>query len=999
MFHVKHSTQHINEGLAPLVTCLQNTDNKTPSVRATGFHPSLIPFLIDQTSLNFIFYFTEEELFSAFQQIEFIMDGVGLYIPAGNEGGVLCGFETGNNKVGVGAVSSLIAAKQPFKFVLTYNGIINECFATDKSTGSSFLINGSVQYDELITWLNGCGYSFVDTVVESGTCSVRGNIIDIYSYSMLCPVRINFFDNPVLIHRFNKDTQLTFLKITSCILYTILSSQSKKFPFKKIVENLYVDVFVEGGVACFGKNRSENNIKLPFKFLQYDECAGFEKNGLVIKPTNKLYNMGIISGEEMYVPETYLKKQNYQQSVLQKGLLFGDDFNSINIGDYLVHRNYGVGRFLGLRLSTSKNSKRESLIIEYRDGEFVSVSTENMHLVSYYSPGFEEGIKLNSLSKLAGWKKKISSVKKEINIIVDSIIVSMSERGSITREPYSIDNNILNRFINQFKYTDTPDQSASWREIYNDLLLNKPMDRVVCGDVGFGKTELAERAALVVSFSGKQVVVLAPTTILALQLYNSFIYRFSGYPQNIALLSRLQSNSEKIIVKEGICNGSIDIIIGTHALLSKDISFKRIGLVVVDEEHRFGVKQKEVIKSISKDIDILSLSATPIPRTLQLTVSGIRNISTLFTPPDKRLSVITSVNYSNMNIISMGVRFELHRNGQVFIVYNNVKNIDIYTDKIRAQFPEACVDYIHGQESSVNIERKLSAFLSKNINVLVCSSIIEAGIDIPGANTIFIENSHKFGLAQLYQLKGRVGRSNVQAYAYLLVPENYRLGQMARKRLKTIQQNTALGSGYYIASQDLTNRGSGSLFGYKQSGNYDYIGKELYTTLVDEVCNKSIKISSNCLIPISNVFVDIFVDSFIPDEYIHNQALRFDLYKKIFAATDLDYLNQLKFSVVDRFGQINPPVSALFSTQSVRIIAAMVGISRIINNRGCLKIYFSDICNDIIEISANFFNPIKIEYHFQPINSKELVLLVELTNSHDTFEIVTSFLNILRDGF
>ncbi len=995
---MKPFIEQISDCLNPVLDAIEKIDPERSGVCVHGFHSSLIPILSDCSNKNFIYYFSESDLFAALQHIELFIDEGGLYIPKSDEYPSPPGFRSDQEKLHTSAISSLSNTINPFNYIITYNDIRTKGVFFFKPNNSSYTINQSIQYEDLIDWLKKSGYLPVDIVVDQGNYSVRGNIVDVFSISSLKPVRFNFFESPVSIHRFNPDTQLTMHHVKAVTLFPLVENDGENILFKTLIKNKYIEVFCEGGIFSFGNGAPNIKINLPFSYLNYYNFCKYNKRDNSVVATTKLYNVCIQTNGSLFAPVTFKSNSNFdnQDRNFSNSLTIKE--SPINVGDYVVHRNYGIGRFEGLRVSKIKNQSCESLVLQYDGGEYVSVSTENMDLVSYYAPGYEEKIKLGSLSNLVGWKRRISSIKKEISLIVDSILLSMSERKMFRRQPFSVDLKILDEFIKQFKFTDTVDQAESWEDILIDLTSNKPMDRVICGDVGFGKTELAERAAFVVSMSGKQVVLLAPTTILSLQLFNSFKTRFSGFPQNIGLLSRLTSNGDYI--KTALSNGDIDIIIGTHSLLSDDISYKDVGLVIIDEEHRFGVKQKERIKSISKGIDVLSLTATPIPRTLQLTVSGIRNISTIFTPPKDRRPIITSVNYTDSRLIQRCIRFELHRGGQVFVVYNNVNNIDSYTERLSKIIPEANIEFIHGQESSSKIENRLVRFISKKVDVLVCSSIIEAGIDISGVNTIIIENSHRFGLAQLYQLRGRVGRSDVQAFAYLLIPKGYTLGLLARRRLETVANNTALGSGYHVAAEDLKIRGAGSLFGYKQSGIFNYIGKELYSSLIGEVYNNTINSSDNNLNSLDDVTVDIFVDNSIPEDYISSQSVRFNFYKNIFQSRELGELNSIKYRMVNQFGNYGSTIESLFKTQELRIAASRVGAGSVFKREGIIEFSFSNKVveiNRIISKTTEYCEYKNVEFRFNANQGDCLVLSVSPVNNYDTFEFVRGYLNILQD--
>lgn len=986
--------------LSDLLDTLSSIKKGVGSVSVSGFHFSLIPFLLGRSDFRFVFYFEETNLGSALEGLGLLLENrVGLYVPPLQGGDVPPGFEGGALGLQSGAIASIVSGLESFRFVVTEKSVKDSFCVLPTGSSGGCRINGSTSYRELVDVLSRLGYVSVDVVVDPGTFSARGGIVDLFVFSMPAPVRVNFFDSTTTLSYFNKDTQITTKKISSVVLVSLPENDSNKRVFSDVVKKDYLSVSFSNDEALFGVGDRVGDVSVPVKIVSYEECKKHVSSGGSFFEAPDLITNGVLYKENLLLPPYFLRRNPSYHPGGVGVFDWGVGLEGCGVGDFLVHRHYGVGIFKGLKLSLVGDEMREFLVIEYKDGGLVSVSNENMTLVSYFAPKFEPNIQLGSLNRPAAWNRRLSSVKKDIDIVVDSLVLSMSERKSIKRESYFVENLVISAFLDAFPHTETHDQSRAWEDIFLDLQSLNPMDRLLCGDVGFGKTEVAMRAAFVVSYCEKQVAVLAPTTILALQLYNSFLERFSGSPQKINLFTRLQNKNAINKTKQGLKSGDINIVIGTHKLLSSEVSFAELGLIIVDEEHRFGVKQKEKIKLISKEVDVLFMSATPIPRTMQLSISGIKAISTIFTPPPKRRPISTSVKYSNDVVLRETITREIRRDGQVYVVNNNVNNLLLYTEKLRLLVPFASFDFIHGQEPVVNIETKMSAFINKKIDVLVCSSIIEAGIDVPGVNTIIIENSHLFGLAQLYQLRGRVGRSGVGSFAVLLIPKNHRLSGVAKKRLKTIQDNTSLGSGYKIANIDLEMRGSGSLFGYKQSGSYGYLGKELYQVLVDETLCRAAGPPVGFVLPIKEVQIKIIKDCYIPDEYISNQFLRFDLYKKIFSAQKNSDLVNIEGSIKNRHGPIPDTMKALFYTQRARILCAMVGVVRASQSENSLFLVFADTAlalDVLIKNIGRYLENNNNKFSFSNNNKNNLVLKINLSNIDDSCTFLMNFLNKLR---
>ena len=604
----------------------------------------------------------------------------------------------------------------------------------------------------------------------------------------------------------------------------------------------------------------------------------------------------------------------------------------INIGDPIVHIEHGVGRYLGLTQLDYGSNLSEFMVIEYVDQNKLYVPITNLNLVHRYS-----GVNLDNapLHKLGTdrWQKEKQKASKQIKDVAAQLLEIYAKRSHKTRVSYKINEDNYQAFIDNFPFTETFDQNKAIKDVINSLQNPRPMDRVICGDVGFGKTEIAMRAAFIVADSGKQVAILAPTTLLAGQHYQNFLDRFADFPIQIELLSRFVTKVKQQEVINKIQSGSCDIIIGTHRLLQKDLKFKSLGLLIVDEEHKFGVEQKESLNKIRSEIDILSLTATPIPRTLNMAMSGMRDISIIATPPNHRLAVKTFVREYNSGIIKEAIQRELQRGGQVYYLHNKVATINKVADYIQSLIPQAIVKIAHGQMPERTLEHIMIDFYHRKFNILVCTTIIENGIDIANANTIIIDRADCFGLSQLHQLRGRVGRSHHQAYAFCFTPPMSSLNQDAIKRLEALENLDTLGSGFTLATHDLEIRGSGELLGSEQSGNIHTIGFSLYMELLEyavktlqEYGKLDDKESILELNFIKNIEIDLQIPAFIPVVYIPDVHTRLILYKRISKAkTDQD-LQELTNEFIDRFGLLPEELHNLFEVSKLKLLSATLGI-------------------------------------------------------------------------
>ncbi|WP_131751004.1 transcription-repair coupling factor [Legionella erythra] len=606
------------------------------------------------------------------------------------------------------------------------------------------------------------------------------------------------------------------------------------------------------------------------------------------------------------------------------------DLAELRLDAPVVHLQFGVGRYQGLKTLESNGTVNEFLVLSYAGDDKIYVPVTSLHYISRYTGQDSEHAPLHKLGSDV-WQKEKKKAADKIHDVAIELLDIYAKREAKPGFQYQFSPSDYQRFASGFPFTETTDQLRAIEEIIRDMQSSRPMDRLICGDVGFGKTEVAMRAAFVAVQNGKQVCVLVPTTLLAGQHFETFRDRFAEFPINIELLSRFRSAKESENIIASLKSGKADIVIGTHKLFSKDIEFKNLGLLIIDEEHRFGVKQKEHIKSLRTHIDILSMTATPIPRTLNMAMAGIRDISLIATPPAKRLAIKTFWQEKSDALLREALLREILRGGQVYFLHNNIQTIDRISQELQALVPEAKIRSAHGQMRERELEKIMSDFYHHRFNVLVCTTIIEPGIDIPTANTIIIDRADKFGLAQLHQLRGRVGRSHHQAYAYLLTPNEKALTPDAVKRLEAIVSLEDLGAGFTLATHDLEIRGAGELLGEDQSGNMQAIGFNLYMEMLDKAVNdlKAGK-TPELAAPIhQGPEIDLRMSAIIPDDYIADIHTRLIMYKRIANAKDKDQLRELQVEMIDRFGLLPQPVKQLLLITELKLLAERLGIIKI----------------------------------------------------------------------
>ena len=643
--------------------------------------------------------------------------------------------------------------------------------------------------------------------------------------------------------------------------------------------------------------------------------------------------LSIISDKDIF-GETRRKRSG--KAVRKKGVAKITSFAELKPGDYVVHANHGIGVYKGIKQMAAGGTTRDYLDIVYDKGDKLYVPVDQLDLVQKYIGSEGNSPKINKLGG-AEWQKAKAKARKSINEIAQDLVKLYAARATLKGHSFGKDTEWQRQFEDEFPYEETPDQLASLEEIKRDMESDKPMDRLLCGDVGYGKTEVAIRAAFKAVMDGKQVAFLVPTTILAEQHYNNFIKRFSDFPIKIDMISRFRTPKQQKATLQALKEGNVDILIGTHRLVSKDIVFKDLGLLIVDEEQRFGVAQKEKIKGMKKNVDVLTLSATPIPRTLHMSLTGVRDISVIETPPEDRYPIQTYVVEQNDQLIRDAILREIGRGGQVYFVYNRVESIDSMANYIRDLVPECKVGIMHGQMTEKELETEMIAFMNKEYDVLVCTTIIETGIDISNVNTMIVHNADKMGLSQLYQLRGRVGRANRIAYAYFIYTKDKILTEVAEKRLKALKDFTELGSGFKIAMRDLEIRGAGNMMGSSQHGHMASIGYDLYCRMLEdtiklikgEIENEPIETS-----------VDIKVDAFIPSSYITDEIQKIEVYKKIAAIENINDFMDIKSELEDRYSSIPDSVYNLMDIAYIKSI--------------CKGLYIEDIKETAKELRFKF---------------------------------------------
>ena len=812
-----------------------------------------------------------------------------------------------------------------------------------KSVSFSIGVNEIIDRDNFIKEVLELGYKKVDSVFKAGDISTRGDIVDVFPVYEKEPIRISFnFNNVDSISLFNIDSQRTVKTIESYDFWDVFGrevvqgrSLTDFITWDAIVRIKKKDGFYSILQSDPGELISAKTTPLQIKIQSRENLLSF----LVDKPQSLTYlvhpkkpkikfpnnkNVFPLVGK-INTPFFVKESQSYYIPFWNGGLdknhktnnhkpLLNIDLRKTRCGDFVVHVLHGVGVYDGLKTRGFSGFEKEYIKIVYANNGILYVPLDRLDLVHPYK-NLGGKPKINSLGKRE-WERSVLKTKGEIELVSESLIEIHNSKNKPRGFVYEKAKDLEGAIKKSFPYKETKDQKRAIKDVLNDLKSKKPMDRLICGDVGFGKTEVALRAIVRVVSFGKNVLFLCPTTVLSDQHYISTKERLEPLGLRTALLSRFQTKVKQKKVLKGLITNQVDVVIGTHRLLSDDVVCPNLGLLIIDEEHRFGVKHKEKIRAIRPNVDLLSLSATPIPRTLQQSILGIRDISRIETPPITRRPIKTYVEYFSWSRSLEIIKNETLRGGQVYFLHNDIQSIDYYTKKIQELVPDTVVRNIHGQQKSKDLEKTLLDFFSGSISVLVCSTIIESGLDVTNANCIIINNPQNLGLSQLYQIRGRVGRGSRQARCYLFVPKKTVLSESAFRRLKTIERHTSLGSGYSIASNDLDIRGAGLVFGYKQSGVVSRVGVEHYNSLLKSALNKRLNIPEEK--PRPSLF--FWGKSLIPVYYISNSTDRFSFYTKINKAKKENEFKEIKNELRDRYGRIPKETTSFINLAKLSVL-------------------------------------------------------------------------------
>lgn len=869
-------------------------------------------------------------------------------------------------------------------------------------------VGDEVPYDTIINTLFENGFERVDFVGEPGQFAVRGALIDIFSYSFNNPFRVSFFGDEIeSINIFDCNTQLSKDKVESVEIYPDICKESDEVEECSVIQMLPEDALIwldssdmYKDKEFFSELKEFRNIYMEVPLSRQDEEA--IKFNIVPQPVfNKNFELltedirthiekgyrvriygekrsqlerlqSILSQNGGLMPEFVAEcnihngfidnenkiccysdheifdrfhRVNIRRTVEKSEQLTINDLTSFAIGDYIVHMDYGVGIFGGLvRMKDDRGRMHEVVKLTYKDNDVVFISVHALHKISRYKGKDSEPPKIHKLGSKA-WQNLKTSTKSKVKDIAKDLIQLYAKRKAARGFAFSADTYLQQELESSFMYEDTPDQEKAVIAVKRDMEDTCPMDRLVCGDVGFGKTEVAVRAAFKAVADSKQVVVLVPTTILALQHYETFRNRLKDFPCNIDYVSRLRTTKEVSEIQKKLKSGRLDIVIGTHKLIGKGFEFKDLGLLIIDEEQKFGVSAKEKLRQLKASVDTLTLTATPIPRTLQFSLLGARDLSIINTPPPNRIPVQTEIMLSDNDEIKKIITYELSRGGQVFFVHNRVEELPAIEDILHRMIPDMKICVAHGQMEAKQLENKILDFMAGDYDMLLCTTIIENGLDVPNANTIIINQAQNIGLSDLHQLRGRVGRSNKRAFCYLIVPPLVSITDDARRRLKAIEAFSDLGSGFNIAMQDLDIRGAGNLLGAEQSGFITDMGFETYQKILAEAMeelgvetgiitkNSNESFVSDCTIETDQL-------ALIPDTYIDLTAEKIRIYKELDSLTSEKELKQMSERLSDRFGPIPEELSRLFDIVRIRQLGQKLGFEKIIIKNNVIIAFF-----------------------------------------------------------
>ncbi len=913
------------------------------------------------------------------------------------------------------AVGKLLGSDGSLLYIVTYPEALEEKLpSAQKLTGAllTLKVGDEISHDALRTRLIEEGFEKVDFVSAPGQFAMRGAVIDIFSYSLEKPYRINFFGNEIdKINTFDCNTQLSVEQVPSADIYPDIAAREADgddeegenligllpsdttvwldssdmykdrefFPSALSFRHVFLDIplqkqdvpsvkFNISPQPVFNKSfelllsdirtKVENSFKVYIfgeKESQLERLRSImlqEENAVLPEfVKGKNIHAGFVDNEDKVCWYTdheifdRFHRVRMRRTVEKSEQLTINDLSAFNLGDFVVHIDHGVGIFGGLvKMKDDFGRVHEVVKLMYYGGDVVFVSVHSLHKISRFRSKEGEAPRINKLGSKT-WSNLKSAAKSRVKDIAKELIQLYAKRRSAPGFAYSPDTYLQEELESSFMYEDTPDQERATKAVKEDMEDNCPMDRLVCGDVGFGKTEIAIRAAFKAACDSKQVAVLVPTTILSLQHYETFKARLQNLPCNVEYVSRLRSAKQIADIKKRLKEGSIDILIGTHKILGSGFEFKDLGLLIIDEEQKFGVAAKEKLRQLKHSVDTLTLTATPIPRTLQFSLLGARDLSIIQTPPPNRIPIQTEIILFNEEEIKSIINYELNRGGQLFFMHNKVEELPAIADILHRLVPDMKICVAHGQMESGELEDRMLSFMRGDYDMLLCTTIIENGLDIPNANTIIVNQAQNIGLSDLHQLRGRVGRSNRKAFCYLIVPPLISLSDDARRRLKAIEEFSDLGSGFNIAMQDLDIRGAGNLLGAEQSGFISDMGYETYQKILSEAMEELGMETGIQLRPGTEKFVDdctIETDraAHIPDDYIDITAEKIRIYKMLDAQTDDKEIDRIGAQVQDRFGPLPDEVKNLLTVVKIRNLGTLLGFEKIIVKNGMQIMFF-----------------------------------------------------------
>lgn len=868
--------------------------------------------------------------------------------------------------------------------IVTYKEAIEERVLRPKTIRSSILLlrkGESLSHSSISEVLFGEGFRKADFVTEPGEFALRGSLVDIFSFADEQPIRIDFFGDEIeSIRHFNPDNQLSIgSPLREVAIYPNLDEigmENEHADFQDILPegttlwDLRDNILEKEDDGILPQPPFAKNFELLSDDIVHHQIQGYQVTILSPNESQTRRLKEILRGvKPEFLPlslhEGYIDKNskhcyytdhqiferyhklNIRRQVERSERMTINDLNAMRIGDYVVHIDHGVGQYGGLVKTNINGRTQEAVKLIYAGGDVVFVSIHSLHRISKFKSRDGEAPKIYRLGSKA-WENLKRSTKSKVKDIAEDLIKLYSERQQARGFAFSPDSYLQQELESSFMFEDTPDQATATEAVKADMESLHPMDRLVCGDVGFGKTEVAIRAAFKAVCDSKQVAVLVPTTILALQHYQTFKERLKDFPVQVDYISRLRTAKEIKQIGENIASGKTDILIGTHRILNSSLQFKDLGLLIIDEEQKFGVSAKERIRQMKTSVDTLTLTATPIPRTLQFSLLGARDLSIINTPPPNRIPVNTEVIRFDEEYLADILNRELERGGQVYFVHNRVDDIFAMRDKIHAICPQAEICVAHGQMEARELESKILQFIAGDYDILLSTTIIENGIDIPNANTMIVDRAHRFGLSDLHQLRGRVGRSNVKAYCYLIVPEEETLTDDARRRIRALEAFSDLGSGFNIAMQDLDIRGAGNLLGAEQSGFMAEMGFETYMRILKEAMNElALSRTGEVEEPLQRISyeldtqVDTDLELMIPDTYVNVPSEKIRLYKELDSIKSEDLLKRFTANLADRFGAPVPtPVLELIDVVRLRMMAGKLGIERIVLKNSVMIAWF-----------------------------------------------------------